>query len=433
MNDDARPQLQTAPARATWVAWVAALVAITLLLLVAIPMMLSGRFRSGIVKIAVDLPGGGAETEYSIPARQGIQLAIDQANAAGGVTLDGKHYTIQMYFLDDVPPGGQVHEPVQGSKNADTFIADPDVMAMVGPLNSNVARLMMPKLNTAGLAGISPGTTAADLTLARYNSVLSAYRPTGEVTYFRVCPTDNIEGSAGADYAYDKLGKRKAYILDDTGAYGKIVASEFEQEFKATGGTVLGHDSVPMGTADFSPIMNKVASTGPDILYYGGTESHGISAARKAMKPAGLTIPLMGGDGIFSSNYARAASPDSEGDYSAVAKVNSNVLPEAKAFTAAYMAAFGNDRWGGVPQAYSAYAYDATNIIIAAMKTAGKRNREAIRAAIAATKDFKGALGTTGFDANGDTTNRWISIYKVENGAWIYIDQVRAGAGGTGY
>jgi branched-chain amino acid transport system substrate-binding protein len=377
----------------------------------------------GIVKIAVDLPVGGAEGANGIPTRQGVQLAIDQANAAGGVTLDGKSYQIQMYFLDDVPPGGQAHDPAQGSKNADSFIADPDVMAMIGPFNSNVARAMMPKLNQAGLASISPSNTATDLTLADYNPNLKDLRPTGKITYFRVCTTDNVQGPVMADYAMTKLGKQKFYILDDTETYGKGIANEFEKEVKAKGGTVLGHDGVPKGTTDFSSILSKVASTNPDALYYGGTQSNGIPLARKAMKAAGLNIPLMGGDGIVESGYTTAAGADAEGDYGTVAAVNANLLPDAKAFVDAYKKAYASDQWKGEPQAYSANGYEATNIIIAAMKAAGKKDREAVRAAIAATKDYKGVIGTTSFDANGDTTNRWISIYTVKGGAWTYIDQ----------
>ena len=125
----------------------------------------------------------------------------------------------------------------------------------------------------------------------------------------------------------------------------------------------------------------------------------------------------------MTRQYTDAAGADAEGDYGTVAAVNANLLPDAKSFIDAYKAAFASDQWQGVPQAYSANAYDATNIIIAAMKTAGKKDREAIRAAIAATKDFKGAIGTTSFNENGDTTNRWISIYQVKGGKWTYISQ----------
>jgi branched-chain amino acid transport system substrate-binding protein len=375
----------------------------------------------GTVKIAVDLPVSGADASDGIPTRNGVQLAIDQANKAGGVTIDGKPTQLQMFFLDDVPPGGSAHDPAQGAKNADAFIADPDVVVMIGPFNSSVAKAMMPKLNQGNLAHISPANTNETLTKPQYG-VTKDLRPTGKVTYFRVCATDDIQGPAAADFAYDKLGKKKMYILDDTETYGKGLADNVEKEFKTKGGTVLGHDGVPKGTTDFSSILTKAAQQSPDVLFYGGTSSTGIPVARKQMKAAGLDIPLLGGDGIINDEYLKTGGADAEGSYGTLAAVNATTLPEAKQFLADYKAAF-NAEVGS----YSANAYEATNIAIAAIKTAGKKDREAVRAALAATKDFKGVIGTTTFDENGDTTNRWISIYQVKGGKWEFIDQLKIG------
>jgi branched-chain amino acid transport system substrate-binding protein len=385
----------------------------------AAPTTAAGGSAGNVVKIAVDLPVTGAEGGIGIPTRNGVQLAIDRANKAGGVTIDGKPMQLQMYFLDDVPPGGQAHDPAQGSKNADAFIADPDVLAMFGPLNSNVAKAMMPKLNQANLPNISPANTNETLTKPQYGATKDL-RPTGKVTYFRVCATDDIQGPVAADYAYDKLGKKKVYILDDTESYGKGLADQFEKEFKAKGGTVLGHDGVPKNTTDYSSILTKAAAAGPDLLYFGGTTATGIPIARKQMKAAGLDIPLMGGDGIINDEFLKTAGADAEGTYGTLAAVNATTLPEAKQFLADYKTAFGTD-----VGSYSANAYEATNIAIAAIKKAGKKDREAVRAALAATKDYQGVIGTTSFDENGDTTNRWISIYQVKGGKWEFIDQQR--------
>jgi branched-chain amino acid transport system substrate-binding protein len=374
-----------------------------------------------VVKIAVDLPVSGADASDGVPTRNGVQLAIDQANAAGGVTVDGKAMKLQMYFLDDVPPGGQAHDPAQGAKNADAFIADPDVVVMIGPFNSSVAKAMMPKLNQANLPNISPANTNETLTKPQYGATKDL-RPTGKVTYFRVCATDDIQGPAAADYAYDKLGKKKMYILDDTETYGKGLADNVEKEFKKKGGTVLGHDGVPKGTTDYSSILTKAASQSPDVLFYGGTSSTGIPVARKQMqmKAAGLDIPMVGGDGIINDEFLKTAGADADGTYGTLAAVNATTLPEAKQFLADYKTAFGTD-----VGSYSANAYEATNIAIAAIKKAGKKDREAVRAALAATKDFKGVIGTTSFDENGDTTNRWISIYQAKGGKWEFIDQLK--------
>ncbi len=386
-----------------------------------------GSASSGdVLKIAVDLPVSGGDATDGIPTRNGVQLAIDQANAAGGVTVAGKQYKLEMYFLDDVPPGGAGHDPAQGSKNADAFIADPAVMAMIGPFNSNVATAMMPKLNQAGLANVSPSNTGPSLTKPEFGA-LKDLRPTGNVTYFRVCTTDDIQGPVGADYAYDKLGAKKVYILDDTETYGKGLADQFEKEFKAKGGTVLGHDGVPKGTTDYSSILTKIASAGPDLLYYGGTSSNNIPLARKQMKAAGLDIPLMGGDGIVDAEYVNVAAADAEGSYGTVAAVNAATLPSAQKFLTDYKAAFGSD-----VGAYSANAYDATQIVIDAIKRATAPDRASVLAALKTT-NYNGVIGNTSFDANGDTTNRWISIYEVKSGAWSFVDQQKfSGSGSTG-
>jgi branched-chain amino acid transport system substrate-binding protein len=371
----------------------------------------------GVIKIGVDLPTSGADASDGVPARNGAELAIEQANAAGGVTIGGTAYKLEMYALDDAVNG--VHNPEQGAKNAQAFVADPDVLAVVGPFNSNVARAIMPILNNGNVPQISPANTNETLTKPEYG-LTKDYRPTGKVTYFRVCTTDDIQGPAAADYMYDKLGAKNIYILDDTETYGKGLADNVEKRFKERGGTIAGHEGVPKGTQDFRTILTKAAGTKPDALFYGGTTSNGLALARKQMADAGLNIPFMGGDGIVETEFTKVGGDAANGSYGTVAAVNAATLPEAKQFLADYKARFNED-----VGAYSANAYEATNIIIAGLKAAGKKDREAVRAAIAATKDFKGVIGMTSFDENGDTTNRWISIYEVKDAKWSFVDQLK--------
>jgi branched-chain amino acid transport system substrate-binding protein len=380
-------------------------------------------FSGDTIKIAVDLPTSGADASDGVPTRNGVELAIDQANAKGGVTVGGKTYKLAMYALDDAVNG--THNPDQGVKNVQQFIADPAVMAMVGPFNSNVARAEMPILNVAGLPNISPANTNETLTKPEYG-LTGQYRPTGTVTYFRVCTTDDIQGPAGADYMYDKLNAKKIYILDDTETYGKGLADNVEKEFTKKGGTVLGHEGVPKGTQDYSTILTKIQSLKPDAVFYGGTTSNGLALARKQMVDLGFDVPFMGGDGIEEAEFTKVAGDAAKGSYSTVAAVNASTLPEATDFLAAYKAKYGED-----VGAYSANGFEATNIIIADLNKSSSVDRASVRTAIAATKDFKGVLGTTSFDANGDTTNKWISIYEVKDATdgsgpkWTFVDQTQ--------
>ncbi len=169
--------------------------------------------------------------------------------------------------------------------------------------------------------------------------------------------------------------------------------------------------------------MTKIAATGADILFYGGTSSNNIPLARKQMKSAGLTIPLMGGDGIQDSEYTTVAGPDAEGSYSTVAAVNVTTLDAAKQFIADYKAAYPDAALG----AYSGPGYETSSIMLDAIKRAAKKDRGAVCEALRNTKNFQGVLGSTTFDANGDTDNKVISFYEVKEGKWSFVDQIRFG------
>ncbi len=375
---------------------------------------------AGTIKIAAEISMSGLEAADGIPTSNGMKLAIDQANAKGGVTFpNGKRYNLEMSLLDEVPPGGQAHDPAQGSKNADTFIADPDVIVMLGPFFSSVASAMMPKMNVAGLCNISPSNTNETLTKPQYGRT-DIYRPTGKVTYFRVSSTDDLQGPATADYVFDTLGLRKAYILDDSDAYGKELSDGFGAEFRRKGGTVLGHEGVPVGTTDYSSILGGIAAQGPDFLYYGGVSANNIPLARKQMRAVGLNIPLVGGDGIVDNEYLRVAGADAEGSYGSWSSVHVQALPEAAQFVTDYKAAFGNE-----PGDYSGPGYEAANIAIDAIKRGGAKDRAAVCQALRDTRNYKGILGDTSFDENGDTTNQIFSFYAVRNGRWQWVDQLR--------
>ncbi len=121
------------------------------------------------IVIGIDLPVSGGDGYDGLPTLNGMKLAVDQANAAGGVTLaNGKTYQLEIYFLDDVPPGGTSHDPAQSDKNSHAFIADPNTVVVLGPFNSANARAMMPILNNAGLCQISPSNTSQALTKPEY-------------------------------------------------------------------------------------------------------------------------------------------------------------------------------------------------------------------------------------------------------------------------
>jgi branched-chain amino acid transport system substrate-binding protein len=366
---------------------------------------------AGVIKIGVDLPMSGGEAPNGVPTNNGVLLAIDDANRAGG--YNGTMF--EEVLKDDAVNG--VHDPAQGAKNIQELIADSDVVGIVGNFNSNVGLATIPITNAAGIVQISPSQT--NPTLTKPPAALDVRRAhPDQINYFRVCTTDDIQGPVGADFAFKNLGARKVAILDDQETYGKGIADEFEKQFKILGGTVLSHDGIPKGTQDFHAILTKIKAEGPDLVYFGGVTTTGGGLIRKQMPDVGLTIPYEGGDGIVEDEFLKVAGDAANNSYGTVASINVATMSEAQTFIQEYKAKFGED-----PGAYSANGFVAAKIILDAVKAVGP-DRAKVRAWVAALRNYKSIIGTFGFDRNGDTTNRWISIYQVKNDKWDWINQL---------
>ncbi len=377
------------------------------------------------VTLGVDLPLSGAETPNGQPTLQGIQLAVDENPVPG--------YTIKIEAKDDALNG--VHDPQTGATNIGQLVNDSSVFAVVGPFNSNVAQAEIPVSNAAGLIQCSPANTNPGLTKG---SDALALRPTNpnKIAYVRVATTDDIQGQAGADIAYNVAGAKTAYIVDDTETYGKGLADVFQSAFTALGGTVVGHDGVGKSQqSDFTALLTAAKAKNPQFVYFGGVTATGGGLLRAQMVDQGMAnIPFGGGDGISDgsaatkSSFLNIATPAGDvNTYMTVAATHD--IPNAAKFTTDYKNAFGTE-----PGAYSAAGYACAQIFLNALKTTGKADRETIRAYVTNTSNkFNTILGSVSFDANGDTTQRIISYYKFDPTTkdWAFFKQKDFGASGS--
>jgi branched-chain amino acid transport system substrate-binding protein len=301
----------------------------------------------------------------------------------------------------------------------------------------------MPIANQAPIALISPSNTNTCLTqdapatgCTGKNDLVPTLRPTGKVTYFRIATTDNHQGPVMADYLYKTLNLHNVYVIDDTETYGVGLANAFIQEWNTLGGKVLGHDSIK-STTDYTGELTKVAATHPDVIYYAGVDSTGGTQIRKQMVgvPGLSKTPFAGGDGIQTSPFATAIGTSSGGPvYSTVAAVDATKVPSAASFIQKYQAKYGP------LGAYSAGGYDCAKILLNAIKAAiqagakpptnsadlatARTFRQAVIDQIAKT-NYNGVTGHQSFDANGDTTNKTISIYQLADVSgspgWKYV------------
>jgi branched-chain amino acid transport system substrate-binding protein len=379
------------------------------------------------VKVGISLPLSGSALASAGPARDGALLAIKEANIPG--------YTIETVVLDHAVNG--VHDPQQGAKDMQTLVAEEAVVGVVGPFNSSVAKVQIPISNEAGLLQCSPANTNPDLTKGDAGKELRAKAP-DKINYVRVATTDDIQGPAVAQYGYNKLGLKTVAIIDDTETYGKGIADAFQGEWEKLGGTVVGREGAPKGTTDYTAILTKFAANNPDAIFYGGVTATGGGLVRKQMQQAGLDpakVAYLGGDGIQdgpgtaenAGSFISIAGPAAANSFSSVAAIAE--YPGKEDFNKRYKAAYGVDAG-----AYSASGYACAQVVLDAIKAAaakGDVTREAVRAAGTDTNTtFDTVLGPVKFDAVGDTSQKIISLYKVDlaaadgKGDWVFDSQV---------
>jgi branched-chain amino acid transport system substrate-binding protein len=373
----------------------------------------SGGTSKGTVYFAIELPQQGSEKAASDPIINGIKLAVKKAGGtAGGYTIE----IPQSVIKDDALNGA--HDPQTGANNMSQLVADEQVVGVIGPLNSSVAKAQIPISNAGGLAQCSPANTNPDLTKGAAGAALR----TKPNNYVRVVTTDDVQGPAAAQYIYETLGKHSVYIIDDTETFGKGVADAFEADFKARGGTVTKHDGAPKTTQDYVTIMTAAAAGNPEAIYFGGVTATGGARILLAAAQAGLgDVPYVGPDGI---NDGSAATKDSflnlAGDkaahsYSTLAGIGTF---DGKAqFDADYKAEYNIDATG-----YAAQGYACAQIFIDALGRAAATNpadmtalREAMRVALTdTTHTYATIQGNITFTAEGDTSQKIVSIYSFD-------------------
>lgn len=363
----------------------------------------SGASSAGkVAKIGVIAPLSGDLSAMGLGIKNSVDLAIKQANASNAIP----GWTLELAAEDDQAT------PDVGKNAATKLSSDDQVVGVVGTLNSGVAQSTIPVLDAANIVQVSPANTNPSLTKGANYSTAPA-RP--NANYFRTCTTDDVQGPFAAQYLLSTGVKKVATIHDKT-PYGQGLVTEFAKAFTAGGGTVVQASTINPDDDNFSAVISQVKAAGPAAVYYGGVYAEAGPLA-KQMKGAGLAVPLMGGDGIYDANYIKLGGND--GDLATSVGAPVETLDSAKAFLDGYKAAGYAEGYS----AYGAYAYDAAEAIISALKTSlasasdAKSAREATITAMASVS-FDGATGKVAFDKYGDSVSRVLTVYKVVDGAW---------------
>ncbi len=366
---------------------------------------------SKTLTIGVVAPLSGDLSAVGNGIKNGVDLAIKQANEKKTV----KGYTLTMDAQDDTAKADV------GATVAAKLVAEPGVVGVVGPLNSSVAKSVAPVMAQANLVVISPSNSNVDLT-GRGALVTGGTQVRPYKSYFRVVASDDIQGPFAAQFAVKTVMAKTIAIVHDKKAYGQGLAEAFAKEATKDGATVLKTETINPGDKDFSATITKLKAQKPDFLFYGG-EYPEASLLTKQLKSAGLKIPLMGGDGVQADDYIKIAGAAAEGDYATALGAPTDSLASAKQFVTDYAAAKYADPIGP----YGAYAYDAANVIIAALATStasGSKSGQALRDDVTKgvqDSNYDGITGKITFDQFGDTTVKVLTVYQVKSGKFVAV------------
>ena len=348
--------------------------------------------QDAVVKIGHVAPMSGSQAHYGKDNENGVRMAIEDLNAQN-VVIGGKKVKFELVAEDDAA------DPKQGTAVAQK-LCDTKVAGVVGHLNSGTTIPASKVYNDCGIPHITGAATNPNLTKPGYK------------TTYRIIANDLALGAGLAFYAADTLKLKKVAIIDDRTAYGQGVAEVFKKTALAKGMTVVDEQFTTDKATDFMAILTAVKSKNPDAVFFGGMDAQGGPMLRQMEQLGMSNVKYFGGDGICTAEVAKLA---------AGAKTLGNVVCAEGGTSLAKMP--GGEAWKkrydakypGQFQIYSPYTYDATFVLVDAMKRANSTDPKVYTPELIKT-NFKGVTTTIAFEPNGELKNPSITLYVYKDG-----------------
>ena len=301
------------------------------------------------IKIGLPVILTGADTYvFGEMVRDAAVLAVEEINASGGVL--GR--PLELVVLDDAG------DPAQAVAVAHKLCEDPGIVAVIGHTFSGTTIPTMPVYSECRLAQLELGSNPR-ITVKGFNHV------------FRItCANDLIAGYAGADYVVEKKGIKSVAVIHNKTMWGEAVATVFKKRCEELKVKVTSFQGVDANSVDFTPTLTKVNAEKPDAVYFAGYSESAM--VRNQMVGLGMKQIWIAAEAT-SSEYVDAVKQNGIGTFAPTAAPPLDFRPETRKFTAAFKA-----RWGKEPEEWSPVYYDIVYAVAAAIKQAGKADREAI-------------------------------------------------------
>lgn len=297
-----------------------------------------------VVKLGFAAPLTGPQAHYGAEMRNGLTLAIDEANAAKPV-IGGTPVRFELLAEDDQA------DPARGGVVAQKLV-DAGIKGMLGHFNSGTSIPASRVYAEAGVPQLAMATAPA-------------YTASGFSTTFRMMTNDVQQGSVLGRFAVERLGAKRIAVMDDRTAYGQGLADQFEAAAKAAGAEIVKREYTSDKATDFAAILTSIRKEKPDAVFFGGADAQAGPIARQ-MQQLGLKARLLGGEMVKSGNYLKLAGGAAEGTIASLAGLPLDRMPGGAEYATRYKAKFGTD-----VEVYSPYAYDGAMTLIDAMKRAG--------------------------------------------------------------
>ena len=373
------------------------------------------------VKIVSALPLTGPSYGQTIAIVHGIRLAVEEAGRQAGP------FFVEYEAWDDATAAAGDWDPEKVAELARHAAHDPEVLVYIGHFASEATRIALPILNAQGLVTINPSNTAPGLTkrIGAEPGEPETYYPAGMRSFARVIPSVETQGAAGAGWA-KVLSATTAYVVDDGEPYGRIIADSFITACARAAIRVAGRTTLAPGAADFRTTAETVRAASPDVVYFGGVTANRPGQLLKDLRSAGFVKHVIGPNGIRNALFLAQAEGSAEGVWA----TSVGVPPAAywgglSEWRARYEALSGAE-----PETYALYGYEAARVALDALARAGVKDRNVVRDAVFATREFDGLLGRWSIDANGDTSDTTMTVNRASRVAdgleWVPYDVVSA-------
>ena len=290
---------------------------------------------------------------------------------------------------------------------AEGIISDSDVYGVVGPAGSQEVEAVGQMMTEANLAFISPSATGTDLSTSGFDS------------FFRVVPTDDVQGPTIGNYILEVLGASTVFIIDDQTSYSVGLADQIETALTDGGAEVVGRESVTQDLSDFSSLATTIGSTDAEVVAFPGQIASQGAVLARALQDQGIDATIFGGDGFFSEDdFIEAAGGATEGDYVSSFAPDITGIPEAEEIANQFEEEHGNFGTFGPP------TYVSARVIVEAMQRAFEANGELDRASVleeVAATDMTNTIlgGSLSFEDDGDVEGATFYIFRVENGEFV--------------